>query len=47
MELQGNGNTGLNRESGVFLNDLQRLADVFNGSTRAEIILRPEFGRRI
>jgi hypothetical protein len=47
MESPGNGNTALRRESGVFSNDLQQLADVLNGSTRAEMISRPKQGRRI
>jgi hypothetical protein len=47
MELQGDGNTAPGRQSGVFSNDLQQLADVFNGSTRAEMIWRPEHGRCI
>jgi hypothetical protein len=47
MELQGNGNTALGRESGVFSNVLQQSTDVFNGNTRAEMISRPKYGRRI
>jgi hypothetical protein len=47
MESPGNGNTALRRESGVFSNVLQQLADVFNGNTRAEMIPRPKQGRRI
>jgi hypothetical protein len=47
MESQGNGNTAFNEKSGVFSNVLQRLTDVFNGNTRAEMILRPKYARRI
>jgi hypothetical protein len=47
MESRGNGNTAVRRESGVFSSVLQQLADVFNGSTRAEMISRPKYGRRI
>jgi hypothetical protein len=47
MESQGNGITALCREFGIFSAVLQQLADVFNGSTRAEVISRPKYGWRI
>jgi uncharacterized protein (TIGR02611 family) len=45
MESRGNGNTGPRQEIGVFTRVLDRMADMFIGSTRALEFQAPQFAR--
>jgi hypothetical protein len=47
MEVQGDGNTAFRLKFAIFSRVLDGSADVFNGSTRAEMFLRRKCGRCI